>query len=198
MVRCQSLALTHYSDTPKTTREILPVLMQLIMSLLGSEEEEQQEVCHYSSAKALAHPADRVANPWRAVQEERRQDLWRDHPHPSEGHHVAGRPNQGGRLSRLRRCHVGDAVRCWDATDLAGLRRTRTLCGTTRMSSFLLFAMPWSTARLRSGQQRQELSTRCSTIWAPRPSTRRSQLCWRRCATPARRPRRLCRPCRRS
>lgn len=31
-------------DTPRTTREILPVLMQMIMSLLGSPEIEQQEV----------------------------------------------------------------------------------------------------------------------------------------------------------
>lgn len=101
--------LTRNADTPKTTREILPVLMQLIMSLLGSEEEEQQEVrINQAAGSALAHRADRVANSWRAVQEERRPDLRRDHPDFAEGDHVAGRSNQGGRLSRLRRCHVGN------------------------------------------------------------------------------------------
>jgi hypothetical protein len=39
------LRLVLMVDTPRTTREILPVLMQMIMSLLGSPEVEQQEVC---------------------------------------------------------------------------------------------------------------------------------------------------------
>jgi hypothetical protein len=49
------------SDTPRTTREILPVLMQLIMSLLGSPEPEQQEVRRWPTGCVVCSKLTRPA-----------------------------------------------------------------------------------------------------------------------------------------
>ena len=48
------------TDTPRTTREILPVLMQLIMSLLGSDEPEQQETASRTLGELCRKNGERI------------------------------------------------------------------------------------------------------------------------------------------
>jgi len=47
-------------DTPRTTREILPVLMQMIMSLLGSPEVEQQETASRTLGELCRKNGERI------------------------------------------------------------------------------------------------------------------------------------------
>ena len=47
-------------DTPRATREILPVLMQLIMSLLGSPEVEQQETASRTLGELCRKNGERI------------------------------------------------------------------------------------------------------------------------------------------
>jgi hypothetical protein len=48
------------ADTPRTTREILPVLMQMIMSLLGSPEVEQQETASRTLGELCRKNGERI------------------------------------------------------------------------------------------------------------------------------------------
>lgn len=48
------------ADTPRTTREILPVLMQMLMSLLGSTEEEQQETASRTLGELCRKNGERI------------------------------------------------------------------------------------------------------------------------------------------
>jgi hypothetical protein len=48
------------TDTPRATREILPVLMQLLMSLLGSPEVEQQETASRTLGELCRKNGERI------------------------------------------------------------------------------------------------------------------------------------------
>lgn len=145
-------------NTPRTTREILPVLMQLIMSLLGSPEVEQQEVSHATSALADCRPplepsascAGRMA---RESLAKSCQSCKKPSLHPT---------------SEPRRERVSHFQTSWP------LRPRMSLPITTTRSS-LPSESPWSTARRWSEVPPQRRLTRCSITWVPRRSTRRSR-----------------------
>lgn len=59
-MRFRAVATDDLADTPRTTREILPVLMQLLTQLLGSPQEEQQETASRTLGELCRKNGERI------------------------------------------------------------------------------------------------------------------------------------------